>query len=218
MTNPSAHRIIEDYGKDVPFLELQEHCYNAMEALQYLNRHAVDLMFLDINMPKLKGFDFLKTLANPPKVIVTTAYKEFAIEGYELNVVDYLLKPFAFQRFVQAVNKVVELQQAPEQPAPLPKEPAPANQRLFLKGDKKYHQIRTNDILYVEAYGNYSKVYFTAGMIITHEKDLQNGGNPIPRTFPQGPQILPRCPRQDRTHRRQPDSDIGAFRADRTIV
>ena len=167
---PIAHRIIEDYGNDLPFLDLQQHCYNAMEALQYLNRHQVDLMFLDINMPKLKGFDFLKTLPTPPKVIVTTAYKEFALEGYELNVVDYLLKPFGLQRFVKAVNKVVEMQPAIEKPVLPLTERIPGKQRLFLKGDKKYHQVRTEDILYVEAYGNYCKIHLTTGMIVTHEK------------------------------------------------
>lgn len=167
---PIAHRIIEDYGNNLPFLELAKHCYNAMEAMEYLNHHVVDLMFLDINMPKLKGFDLLKALSKPPKVIVTTAYKEFALEGYELNVCDYLLKPFSFQRFVKAVNKVSADQ--PEKTTITQKvatESAPAR-RLFLKADKKYRQVRADDILFVEAYGNYCKVYLPTDMIVTHEK------------------------------------------------
>ena len=171
---PIAHRIIERYCNDLPHLELAGHCYDALEAMQFLSNERVDLMFLDLNMPKLKGFDFLKTLAHPPKVIVTTAYKEFAIEGYELDVVDYLLKPFSFERFVKAVNKAVKTDapaQAPTPPAISRVEVAPSGkERLFLKGDKKHHQVAYDDILVVEAYGNYSKVHLSSEVIVTHEK------------------------------------------------
>ncbi|WAC02172.1 response regulator [Lacinutrix neustonica] len=105
---PMAHEIIKGYGDLLPNLELMKHCYDAIEALDYLRDATVDLIFLDLNMPKLKGFEFLKTLSHPPKVIVTTAYKEYALEGYELNITDYLLKPFSFERFLKAVNKVTE--------------------------------------------------------------------------------------------------------------
>ena len=91
-----AHDIIKKYCDLLPNLQLMQNCFDALEAIEYLNNHKVDLIFLDLNMPKLKGFEFLRTLPTPPKVIVTTAYKEFAIEGYELNIVDYLLKPFSF--------------------------------------------------------------------------------------------------------------------------
>ncbi len=165
---PIAHRIIEGYCKDLPHLELAGHCYNAFEAMQFLNQHHVDLMFLDINMPKLKGFEFLKTLQNPPKVVVTTAYKEFALEGYELNVADYLLKPFSFERFVAAVNKAITHPQI--NTFSVTTDPDPKDKRLFLKGDKKYHQVALSDILYIEAYGNYTKVHLSKEMIITHEK------------------------------------------------
>ena len=97
-----AHRIIMEYCEMLPNMDLQKNCYSALEAIQYLNVYEVDLIFLDLNMPKLKGFEFLKTLASPPKVIVTTAYTEYAIEGYELNITDYLLKPFSFERFIKA--------------------------------------------------------------------------------------------------------------------
>lgn len=173
---PIAHRIIERYCNDLPHLEKAGDCYDALEAMQFLSAEPVDLMFLDINMPKLKGFDFLKTLANPPKVIVTTAYKEFALEGYELNVSDYLLKPFSFERFVKAINKAVSIEAptpapALSQPAAPTVTPAPAGkQRLFLKGDKKHHQVAFADILFVEAFGNYAKVYLEDEMIVTHEK------------------------------------------------
>lgn len=172
---PIAHRIIERYCDDLPHLELAGHCYDALEAMQFLSTEPVDLMFLDINMPKLKGFDFLKTLANPPMVIVTTAYKEFALEGYELDIVDYLLKPFGFERFVKAVNKAVKVEtpvRNPIPPTPALSTPQPQKnkQRLFLKGDKKHHQVAFADILFVEAFGNYSKVHLEGDTIITHEK------------------------------------------------
>lgn len=172
---PIAHRIIERYCNDLPHLEKAGDCYDALEAMQFLSAERVDLMFLDINMPKLKGFDFLKTLASPPKVIVTTAYKEFALEGYELNVSDYLLKPFSFERFVKAVNKAVSLETpSPASTVPVPTPtvtPSPTGkQRLFLKGDKKHHQVAFADILFVEAFGNYAKVYLENEMIVTHEK------------------------------------------------
>ena len=94
-----AHDIIKKYCALLPNLQVTQDCYDAIEAIEYLNSNPVDLIFLDLNMPKLRGFEFLKTLPQPPKVIVTTAYKEFALEGYELNIVDYLLKPFFLNVF-----------------------------------------------------------------------------------------------------------------------
>ena len=102
---PLAHELIEEFCSMLPHLKLEKHCYNAMEAMECLSGSTIDFMFLDINMPKLSGLDFLRTLANPPKTIITTAYKEHALEGFELNVVDYLLKPFSFERLVKAVIK-----------------------------------------------------------------------------------------------------------------
>ena len=98
----ASHEVIKDYADNLSSLSYQKSCYNAFEAIDYLSKNSVDLIFLDINMPKLTGLDFLKTLSNPPKVIITSAYQEFALEGYELNITDYLLKPFNFSRFVKA--------------------------------------------------------------------------------------------------------------------
>ena len=166
---PLAHDVIESFCELLPHLSLEKHCYNAMEAMQYLNNNTVDFMFLDINMPKLTGFDFLRTLTNPPKIIVTTAYKEFALEGYELNVSDYILKPFSFDRLVKAINKAIS--EVPKNTnTAISSDTNQVTSRLFLKGDKKYHQIHLNDILYIEAYGNYSKVYLKDEMIVSHEK------------------------------------------------
>ena len=165
---PIAHRIIEGYAMELPHLEKVGNAYHAMEASALVSRQVVDLIFLDLNMPKMTGFEWLKTLPQAPKIIVTTAYREYALEGYELDVVDYLLKPFAFSRFLKAVNKATEVQSSHSlEPAPgSPASPA----RFFLKGDKKHHQIHLDDILFVEAYGNYCKVYLKEEMILTHEK------------------------------------------------
>ena len=162
---PLAHQVITEFCGMLPHLKLKHHCYNAMEAIAFFNQQTVDIMFLDLNMPKLSGFDFLKTLSNPPKVIVTSAYKEFALEGYELNVSDYLLKPFSFDRFVKAINKAIE----PQEKSKDNESVLMSEMRFFVKGDKKYHQINTHQILYIEAYGNYTKLYIQGEMIVSHE-------------------------------------------------
>lgn len=162
---PIAHRIIEGYCENLPHLQKIGNCYDVFEAMQLLNEQAVDLIFLDINMPKLSGFDLLKTLQQSPRIIVTSAHKEFALEGFELNVADYLLKPFSFERFIQAINKLVDHSNSLAT-ASIEKK----NARFFLKGDKKTHQIHTNDILFIEAYGNYTKVFLAEEIIISHEK------------------------------------------------
>lgn len=156
----ASHNIIKDYASNISYLSHQKSCYNAFEAIEYLSDNSIDLLLLDINMPKLSGFDFLKTLSNPPKVIVTTAYKEFALEGYELNIDDYLLKPFSFQRFIIATNKIRNLIK------PIKNIDTSS---IFIKDNKKHHQVKLNDILFTEAYGNYVKIYLKDKMIITHQ-------------------------------------------------
>lgn len=163
-----AHDIIKSYCDLLPTFELKKNCYDALEALQYLNEHDVDLIFLDLNLPKLKGFDFLKTLPAPPKVIVTTAYSEFALEGFELNVVDYLLKPFSFERFLKAVNKAVSTNKI-RQSVEVEKGQADI-ERFFIRGDKKYTQVLINKLLYIEASGNYTKLITKEETITTREK------------------------------------------------
>ncbi len=167
-----AHDVIKEYCDLLPYMHLAKSCYNAMEAAEYLREHNVDLIFLDLNMPKLKGFEFLKTLTTPPKVIVTTAYSEFALEGYELNVIDYLLKPFSFERFMKAVNKVSSVTANPGSNVSVPvKGEASDNPgAIFLREDKNYIQVNINDILYLEASGNYTIVFTEESKIKTREK------------------------------------------------
>ena len=163
-----AHDIIKDYCDMLPNMQLMKHCYDAIEAIEYLNSNTVDLIFLDLNMPKLKGFDFLKTLTNAPKVIVTTAYKEFALEGYELNISDYLLKPFSFERFLKAVNKTTKV----IEPKPIISTTVTASktERIFLNSNKKHIQVVVSEILYIEADGNYSKIVTLNETISIREK------------------------------------------------
>ena len=162
-----AHDIIKGYCDLLPNMELVKNCYDGIEAFEYLNNNDVDLIFLDLNMPKLKGFDFLKTLKNPPKIIVTTAYKEFALEGYELNISDYLLKPFGFERFLKAINKTFSNSTTKQK---VSTEINKTTKRIFLRSNKKYIQVEIDTILFIEASGNYTKVITINETITIREK------------------------------------------------
>lgn len=164
-----AHDIIKGYCKMLPNLEFKADCYDAIEALAYLQKHEIDLIFLDLNLPKLKGFEFLKTLSSSPKVIVTTAYSEFALEGYELNVVDYLLKPFSFERFLSAINKVIA-----SNPKTLENKNNetihPEKKYIFLKQNNSHIQVDLDSVFFIEASGNYTKVVTNKDTITIREK------------------------------------------------
>jgi len=152
---PLAVKVLTDYIAQVPFLELQETFKNALLAIEFLRDHKTDLIFLDIHLPRLKGMAFLKTLSNPPAVIVTTAYHQYAVEGFELNVTDYLLKPFEFERFLAAVNKVSrELKLSAS---------GDNKDFVFLNVQKKKVRILFSDIQYVESQREYIKVVTTKG-------------------------------------------------------
>lgn len=160
---PIARQILENYIEDIPNLELIASCKNAFEVMEVLEKEAIDVMFLDINMPKLSGISLLKSIKDRPEVIITTAYPEYAIEGFELSVTDYLLKPFSLERFLQAVTKVRKktmVNQISISPV------VPKEQSLFVKSDKKTIMLNLDEITHVEAYGNYIKI-FTDEMILT---------------------------------------------------
>ena len=151
-----AHEIIQGYCDLLPNMELQKNCYDGIEALEFLKQNTVDLIFLDLNMPKLKGYDFLRILQNPPKVIITTAYKEHALESYEFDVSDYLLKPFSFERFLKAVNKATsETSGQNTSKSPAAKE---SSKTIFIKSSNRHLKIKVDDILFIEASGNYTKI------------------------------------------------------------
>ncbi|MEO0724049.1 MAG: LytTR family DNA-binding domain-containing protein [Bacteroidota bacterium] len=160
---PLAHKVILQYAKDLPFLKIVGQVYKATDAYALLQTGGVDLLFLDINMPTLKGLDFLRTLTDRPAVIVTSAYEEYALEGYELQVTDYLLKPFRFERFLQAVMKVKETKTT----ASVVANEEPAVEKIFVKVDKRQVQISVLDIIYVESYGNYVKVWLADKYLLT---------------------------------------------------
>ncbi|SEE17529.1 DNA-binding response regulator, LytR/AlgR family [Tenacibaculum sp. MAR_2010_89] len=154
---PIARQILESYIKELPNLELISSCKNSFEVMAVLQEKEVDLLFLDINMPKLSGLSLLKTLQQKPSVIITTAYPEYAVEGFELSVTDYLLKPFSFERFFQAVMKIKKKGVIKSEVFSKNKEEE--NSSIFVKSDKKIIKLNFNEINYIEAYGNYIKIY-----------------------------------------------------------
>lgn len=148
---PLAVKVLSDYISEVPFLELQATFKDAILATEWLRSNNADLMFLDIHLPKLKGMAFLKTLTQPPAVIITTAYHQYAVEGFELNVTDYLLKPIEFERFLVAVNKVKKTQ-------PNLSEQEITKDYLFLNVQKKKVKILFSEIIYIESQREYIKI------------------------------------------------------------
>ncbi len=154
---PLAAKVLSDYISQVPFLKLEGTFKDAILALEYLRNNTVDLIFLDIHLPKLKGIAFLKTLSHPPAVIVTTAYHQYAVEGFNLNVTDYLLKPFEFERFLVAVNKVKSAQ--PEKKEQI--ENTDTKDYLFLNVQKKKVKILFSEIAYIESQREYIKIVTT---------------------------------------------------------
>jgi DNA-binding LytR/AlgR family response regulator len=157
---PPALLLMERYINAVPVLYFAGKCSNAVDALSILQQQPIDLLFLDIQMPYILGTDFIRSLANPPKVVFTTAFRKFAVEGFELDAVDYLLKPISFERFLKAVNKAMKLnlplvQGFPQDPIPK-NEPEPSF--LFLRADRKNLKIQLCDILFIESLKDYIRV------------------------------------------------------------
>lgn len=161
---PLAAEVVQDYIRQVPFLHLVSVCSDALYALDILQKEKIDLIFLDINLPKLKGLDFLKTLKHPPGVIITTAYHEYALQGYEYNVIDYLLKPIEFSRFLTAVNKI--RQAYPSEPARIQSFPQERTFLFFNVGKKKL-KLYVDEILYIESLKEYIRVYTRSRNILT---------------------------------------------------
>ena len=166
---PLAIEIMESYVSKVDQLKLAGSFRNAVSAFTFLQQHTVDLIFLDIQMPKLSGIDFLKTLKNPPKVIFTTAFRDYAIEGFDLEVADYLLKPIPFDRFLKAVAKVLHQPATASQPGQAAK-PEASDNYVYFKVDKKMVKTRMSDILYIESIKDYVKVRTADREIITQQK------------------------------------------------
>jgi len=154
---PLAVKVLTDYIGQVPFLELQASFKDAVLATDYLRHTGTDLIFLDIHLPRLKGMSFLKTLSNPPAVIITTAYHQYAVEGFNLNVTDYLLKPIEFERFLVAVNKVRTAPTVKQEPVDDPR----LKDFVFINVQKKKVKILFSDIVYIESQREYVRITTT---------------------------------------------------------
>jgi len=160
---PLAAEVLQDYIRQVPFLKLIKTCSDAIYAMETLKEEKIDLVFLDIHLPKLKGLDFIKSLTNPPHIIITSAYHEYALEGHELNVLDYLLKPIEFKRFLKAVNRLSAVQEHTEDVSQKPSE----REYLFFNVSKKKVKIFLDEILYIESLKEYIRVCTRQKTIIT---------------------------------------------------
>ncbi len=161
---PPALDVLELYIESVEGLAVAARCENALKAFQILQQQPIDLMFLDITMPKLLGTDFLRTLRNPPPVIITSAYREYALDGYELDVVDYLLKPIPFDRFLRAVGKVLKITKS-SLTLPIPDNDSSQHREagfLFFRADRKLVKVLTSDILYIESLKDYIQIITTS--------------------------------------------------------
>ena len=161
--------LLEDNIRKVPFLELVKTCRSAMEAMEVMRNNPVDLLFLDIQMPDISGIQLLKSLHHKPLVIFTTAFSTYAKEGFDLDVIDYLLKPYSFERFLKAVNKVHEYMDLHERATnqPLAKDVVTSQNYLFVKADYKLYKINIADILYIEGLKDYVKIYVSEKPIVT---------------------------------------------------
>jgi len=180
---PLALDVLQTYIEQVPDIELMCRCNNAIEANDFLSKNEIDLMFLDIEMPKLGGLDFLRILNNPPYVVITTAYPNYAVQGFELNVVDYLLKPISLDRFMKCVNKVrskrdlksMALEKS-ETNSVIPAHENSSEDYIFIKADKKFIRVHYSDILYIEGLKDYVIIRTKESKIIALQtmKSLEN--------------------------------------------
>lgn len=168
---PIAIRVIKTHLSAFSDFEVVAECSNALEAMPNLSKRNIDLLFCDIQMPQITGVDFVRSLANPPKIIFTTAYRDYAIEAFDLNVVDYLLKPISFERFTKAINNFLESESIKNNATPLQEIPEQKNREfIFLKADKKHYKVNLNDILYFESLGDYVIAFTTNKKIVTKER------------------------------------------------
>jgi DNA-binding LytR/AlgR family response regulator len=161
---PVARKGLEEYVNEIEFLQLVAQCENPLKASRYLNEQTIDLIFLDIHMPKLSGIDFLKGLRNPPLVIFTTAYSDYALEGYSLDIVDYLVKPITFERFLKAAQKAFEVFQMKK----LALEHKPHSDYFFVKCESKFEKVKYAEVKYVESLQNYVIIHTSSKKLITY--------------------------------------------------
>ncbi len=164
---PLAQQVMQLYVSDCPKLELVQVCKDAFEAYDIIHNENIHLLLLDINLPKLSGISFIKSLSHPPLVIFTTAYPDYAVDGFDINAVDYLVKPFSFDRFMKAVNKASEITSAKMNEANI--EVTKRRDHIFLRSDKKVYRVNFNDISYIESIGDYLKVVLKNKHLVIHD-------------------------------------------------
>jgi DNA-binding LytR/AlgR family response regulator len=166
---PPALEILRTYIDATPMLEIAGECHHAMAAFDFIQKHNIDLIFLDVNMPRLTGTEFLRALPSPPRVIFTTAHRDFAVEGFELGAVDYLLKPYSLDRFLRAVHRAINPEQkSSSQPA---KESiaTESDRFLYVRADRKMVKVMIDDILYVESLKDYIRIILRDKQVITKQ-------------------------------------------------
>ncbi len=168
---PIAIRVIKNHLSAFSDFKIVAECNNAIDAMPVLSKEKIDLLFCDIQMPQITGVNFIRSLSHPPKVILTTAYREYALEAFELNVVDYLLKPISFERFTKAINKFLETEShQPTQAIFQPENSTTNPEYLFLKADKKHYKVNLDDIFYFESLGDYVIAFTRDKKIVTKER------------------------------------------------
>ena len=178
---PIAIRVIKKHLQAFPDFHIVAECHNAPEAIPIVSREKIDLIFCDIQMPQITGVDFIRSLSHRPKVIFTTAYREYAIDAFELHVIDYLLKPISFERFTHAIHNFLELESLRQNTKSSHKlNDQSGRDFIFLKADKKHHKINLSDILYFESLGDYVIAYTVNKKIVTKER-ISN----LPENLPQ---------------------------------
>ncbi|HMI60974.1 MAG TPA: LytTR family DNA-binding domain-containing protein [Puia sp.] len=199
---PPAIKVLLSYMENMENLDVAGTCFNALEAMQVLQQQPVDLIFLDIRMPRLLGTEFIRTLRNPPRVIFTTAHKDYAVEGFDLDAVDYLLKPFSFERFLKAINKIDgnaatpargAITSAADRSSPGPyasssppiiatPAPSPGNPFLYFRVDRKMTRVELDEILYIESMKDYSRIVQTIQKPLVMKKSISS----IEEMLPEG--------------------------------
>lgn len=173
---PAAHKLITRFAKNYADLELVGQCFNAMQAQQLMQEHDVDLIFLDINMPQMTGFEFLTALKHQPQIVVISAHQEYALESYEYEISDYLLKPFNLERFAKTIQKITDKQALIAHRKENDNISKGLQESIFIKDDKKHHQVHLSDLQYIKANGNYTSVYLIGSQLLSQMKisDFEN--------------------------------------------
>ena len=174
---PLARKLIVSHVSKIDGLTIAAECGSAVEGVSILQKRKIDLIFLDIQMPEINGLQFIKTLRNPPAIILTTAHREFALDAFELDVMDYLLKPISFERLLRAVNKFYELRMVPDV---IPAKPADGAKFIYLKSDRKTLKVLLDEILYIESLDDYVQIHLPDRVIVTRE-NISNLERSLPK-------------------------------------